>query len=1741
MIRAMKTRGGILQTFVLRTAMMFCFLGLTLAAHAQAINNEVGDVVMPAPNAASLGKYGDIPVGYYTGVPSVGVPIHTVQEGPLSLDISLSYHASGLKVGEMASWVGQGWSLNAGGSISRTVQGLRDEGPGGYYYFGHEIPDHQQDYCGFYDYLRQVNDNVRDNEPDIFSFNIGGYSGKFYLDNQVSLSAEERVVLIPQQDLKVVPIFKGAPNDAVHLCGFEIVAPDGTIYQFGDATGTDGINKGIEMTTNSFQSPVAPSSWHLTKILSFDDRHTIYFNYEGESYAYPFLASEYNTCGGQHDITNTGNNNVDFGHSWMNGWRLKEISTSKEFIEFIAGGDRQDLEENFHFNNNQPRAKELDKIVVTSGAFCQEFVLNTDYFIDDTEHAITATSTGISANKRLRLLSVQEKPCEGSDGSTAAKPPYVFEYYGNGNFLPNRLSWAIDHWGFYNGVDDNNNHKGNRLNIPKTLGYFYTPNLQATQYIEYDGRSDRSTHEEPMKWGTLSKITYPTGGFTTFEYEANEYYGDFVETEMILNHTTACNIPTTSYSTTFQFGSQNEIDGATYIAVLEDTDVTCVDHQGCDPTSASGYQNMLVTLYENPFTTVPLQTVSLPPNPMEGNLVDLFTALEVGVTYRIAVTPCYARANFKILSNVQTQGNIKVGGLRIKKITSDNAIVENGPPIVKTYEYLNANGDNRSSGNLYQKPKYWRDWWIETDTSVVNTTSCPYYTNLIYIPDDDNYLSMRGGGVFFMNNSIVPLSGFEGAHINYSHVTEHLNGLGKNTYTYFKEDAIEYEGYPFAPRLARIQQGNQSNSEKRLVSGVPVAYDSNTPYPDEYVYSDAHLFKAQWVSTGCGLTPGFLNFYEIRTRPYRLAATSSTIDGITTTTSYEYAEHGLHLMPIATEMENSDGKVHRTETLYAPDLTVNDTDLIGMQNDLESRYMIALPLQVKKYVAGNLVGGQKSIYANLSGAPRLKKLVEIYLDGSERDMATLSYNTEGYLSQLDRLNGPTENYTWENDLVKTKSIIDREWEYHYYPGTRLFSTIVDMDGLATSYEYDEFRRLTRMAARGGGLVSTFAYNYTLAGGGGPNAIRTKTGVDDVVRYQYFDGLGRPLQTVAQAYSPEGFDVVQGAVEYDVFGRVAKAYHPLLTDGQISGAYTKPQMLTGEAYDQVFYESNPLSRETGRAFYHVGAVATTYGNGGSDPVLNIATGQSYDASQLFRVIQEDENGHPTTTYTDKIGQLVLTRRYENGNIDTYNGYDDRGNLTDVRSPMSTANEDVFSYHYEYDQYNRLRKKVLPNEITTDFSYYPNDQLQEEIGPNRHLTFSYNVYFQPEATYVGPGGTQSGQEIIRHSYYNHGGPGTGQVATTQLRVLDVGNNYQPLLTTYEYDNVSRLDMEKRETHLGFLQYVDYQYEGKTDRLLLTGYAQDGVLAVEKFDYDHGKRLINTYQNVNNNVDWVSHNRYNYRDELIEKNLGNVGEDRFLQSVDYSYNPRGWLTHVNTLRSGTTDGWPLNACEVIDVGGSCEAAPQINLTDLMTIRLTNDDLKINCYDPCADTIAVCDYTVPFVPRFNKEINEIIGGGLILNLPGPPYIWDPSGNNPYPGLTQHIEDWLDGNGYFYDEVQLVITERFSDASLIIRQTNFEFERMNGSDENGIAPVQSIFNTSNCGQLIIASEDLELQELRAAMSQTGTSNIDYPSTLYQVQLENGEKLLLTASELGVFRGAYSMEQCLPLTNANQIIQLLSG
>ena len=246
--------------------------------------------------------------------------------------------------------------------------------------------------------------------------------------------------------------------------------------------------------------------------------------------------------------------------------------------------------------------------------------------------------------------------------------------------------------------------------------------------------------------------------------------------------------------------------------------------------------------------------------------------------------------------------------------------------------------------------------------------------------------------------------------------------------------------------------------------------------------------------------------------------------------------------------------------------------------------------------------------------------------------------------------------------------------------------------------------------------------------------------------QYFDGLGRPVQTVGRRATPLGSDLVQPQV-YDPVGREVTHYLPY-ADSSNDGNY-KPNAVLSQAafnadqfpgeqfyYGQTVYEPSPLNRTTnvyaaGNSWAGGGrGVATGYNiNSVADSVrswdIPAATGSipttagTYGPGTLFKTVTTDEAGHQIVEYKDLHGKVVLKKVQRDsipgtaqvGWLSTYYVYDDLDNLRFVIPPKAVewlmANGWIFSgttgsqvstglcFRYEYDARNRMIIKQVPD--------------------------------------------------------------------------------------------------------------------------------------------------------------------------------------------------------------------------------------------------------------------------------------------------------------------------------------------------------------------------------------------------------------------------------------------------------------
>lgn len=225
-----------------------------------------------------------------------------------------------------------------------------------------------------------------------------------------------------------------------------------------------------------------------------------------------------------------------------------------------------------------------------------------------------------------------------------------------------------------------------------------------------------------------------------------------------------------------------------------------------------------------------------------------------------------------------------------------------------------------------------------------------------------------------------------------------------------------------------------------------------------------------------------------------------------------------------------------------------------------------------------------------------------------------------------------------------------------------------------------------------------------------NYIITRTFTkNDGTSYQdkvdYYDGLGRPEQSVLKNAVLNGIDIVT-LQEYDNLGRESNLWNPIGIAGN-AGQYVSPGTIKNNAvsmysdsnpYSMPVYDPSPLNRLL--AQYGPGrewqlkfkSVKTSHltnvaGNDtlncicysvsevSNDTVLTLARVKNYESSQLFVTRIEDEDSNTSFEFKNKSGQVVLTRsvlRNVNGKqiLDTYFIYNDFGNLTVVLAPEAS---------------------------------------------------------------------------------------------------------------------------------------------------------------------------------------------------------------------------------------------------------------------------------------------------------------------------------------------------------------------------------------------------------------------------------------------------------------------------------------
>jgi YD repeat-containing protein len=1017
------------------------------------------NLIPVSPNAASLGKYGDMPVSKYTGIPSITIPLYDVNSGQLKLPVILSYHAGGIKVEELASWVGLGWSLQAGGVISRVTRGIPD---------GETVPNYSTNVRDLddpnntnkEDLKRQITNGLLDSEADIFMYSFGGTSGSFFIGEDGI-----QCYTMPHQSIDI----KMEDN----MNRWIITDAAGVKYVFGKSL--DGINTAIEINSqsnaviNAINQAAGPqttnytkNSWYLLEIVS-PEQDKIQFQYEKYTSSFSNLAvltsritdMDYgndaipqggaapNNPMGCASCTNSTSTSTSYSLNVLYAYRLSKIYFKNGRIDFTTYSK---------YRADVYGEKALDKIDIyntINGAnnFIKGYKFFYSYFISNSavapiEYVNVTGNEGYNVSAfskyRLKLDSLQEF---GQQSMTL--PAYKFSYNTNYN-LPDRNNYTFtpsayvglvdghgdifgqDNWGYFNGKTSN-----------KTL---------IPTYLKFGGRTgnsslfpggDRNSIEQYAQTAILTGITYPTGGQTKFDYESNTIpsskllhtsptpYGVFASkaSTFTLDDLSAFPGAGTEYIGSFTInslyklsntnntqGTNIHIGGFEAGYIIRYNGSGLID--GCQDSPSQNYSLYNTWTFTN--TTTGQQWVDV--------LGDLFFP---NGQYTLRLTRRGTRScksvfnlniSFKEYNIPNYSGSAKntwVGGLRIKSIIDYDGINHVNDKIRRFY-YNTFNDNSLSSGTLVSDPIYGWEGFLEKHSCSVHNASGQNGTWSYTCP-----LSI------LHSVSQYPLSATQGSIVGYSNVREELssvNSILRTDYVFDEmRDSRNNYYFPFAPPTSlEWQRGNPLIIDKKSNNGSTFSSTEKT----SNLYSVDQIHSLSLNNYKIGISSINVDFpsiefatvrYPVITQWHHLNSSTVTLldqqdpsKFLNTISNYQYSPSNL--LPSVVSSTNSKGATLKSEMKYPYDFAGTI-----VYDNMISKKIINPLVEQKNYNNTTLLSQVKTNY-NLWNTEKLakpqtnQKGISAY--PLETELTYNSYDNKGNLLQYTAKDGITTCYLW---------------------------------------------------------------------------------------------------------------------------------------------------------------------------------------------------------------------------------------------------------------------------------------------------------------------------------------------------------------------------------------------------------------------------------------------------------------------------------------------------------------------------------------------------------------------------------------------------------------------------------------------------------------------------------------------------------------------------------------------------------
>jgi hypothetical protein len=476
--------------------------------------------IPPSPGAMGMYELSATPVDLYRGLPQISIPLYDLPHASgATIPIGLSYNAGGIKVQAAAGPIGLGWTLLAGGAISRVVKGLPDEAGN----FLHPFPSPSGTIDEVNTACEQIIDKEKDGQKDLFVFSYPGRGGRFMTSEDGASTYQ-----LADEELKIEIVGTLGLNNS-----WVITDELGNRYYFGESSlsresitvntmNNDGLYDPSEAMTYT-------STWYLSRIDYYNTTADVTFSYlAGSTYSYENYnwREEYKSSTGfasSDKVLKKAYTSITINTPKY----LNIIQTSQGLVDFEWQTGRQDIGSR-HIKN--VKLMDYNYNLISSYDF-EHFYFDAANAYWDFDFGYSDPGSGLSNYQtkdryRLGLSKILFNGKEGSilyremdytNGDVTAGGNSQGNYKYDYNELPPRESMQLDYLGYFYG-------EWNQDILPTSKFISYPLNYPAVHLYDSDYAKQRMPYSQNFSKACLiQSIATATGAKTIYEFESNWY------------------------------------------------------------------------------------------------------------------------------------------------------------------------------------------------------------------------------------------------------------------------------------------------------------------------------------------------------------------------------------------------------------------------------------------------------------------------------------------------------------------------------------------------------------------------------------------------------------------------------------------------------------------------------------------------------------------------------------------------------------------------------------------------------------------------------------------------------------------------------------------------------------------------------------------------------------------------------------------------------------------------------------------------------------------------------------------------------------------------------------------------------------------------------------------------------------------------------------------------------------------